>query len=1354
MNPSDKQVPCLLDREIDSAGADAFGHNHFARVLQGLIESPGNRPPFSIGLLGKWGTGKSSIKQLYIVSLKEDQQKDEQGKLRKQRIHSVTFNAWRFGGENVKRALLRHVYIALGGDDEKITDLLFNQLQKPFRIPRSWKEMLRDVYLGFLWPVPQVLIILLIAIFLTRTFAGSFGLSDQQVVTVVLGIFTTAGVFAVKYITSAERLIPRYSNVTRVELPSVSAEQYEDFLTGQIREYKEKYKDCERIVIFVDDLDRLSAEEMVSGLDAIRTFMEISSEGLPAGLGIIFVISCDEDRVATALADRRHKSSGADLPGAVLTRNDARRYLDRIFQFRLEIPPFPKQDMRSFATSRFTEALPGIEEDLKKQGSSVQEVIARMIHVGVQSPRNALLILNAFMQAWWIGTRREREGAGTERVGGLQSGAVTNYPVALAALSALKVDFPGFYEQLLQEPELIGRFTDVFIRKKRLNEQPERAREILTCYTRKAEGAGEPEFDPRHRPLRQYLSSIIGIRWPRSLQPLLLLSQDPVSRRMGDRASAIWDALVSGDAEGILEGLGRASDPKPLTDQDIQVLDGLFEEVENETDDRRNNAGAAVASLTERIPPESSHLLLVPLARRLQDSPELRWRVGVEKISEVARSVPDAEKRGLAGVLVRDLLRPEGGVEFNLEAGESPSLDEAVFMARVAASLALDVLKESGLDQKDEEQLLDWLLVRHVGVETQERELPFGDLEGWMEEHESEILEGLGDRYVEALAAELSSENPSNIDPEAVVHRSRTVFERLWAAGQESRGRLWGLLAAFAELRMTEAARLAWSFSLEHKEAPDLASYSLLVQRMAERLQQTGEGWGLDPREAGEALLRLVDGREADLSKLAQGALADLAIFLSDREEGGYLACGLLDRLIKGGSHEVTRVISDWSDRMLTDLVPQCIDWVASNYESRLNPEQQSSLTTHLDTVYQEELDEEIAERYQRAVRGMPEPAFGSGPMARHLAGLYASISSKYSDDEYIKLVFPAVPRTVATGPQPEAGSMLHQLFSNTRNLPSLHGFLHGEMAGHWPGETEDLSPYDPQQVFTWAGDVVRSNPSEGGALKILASMRNMVEEQLVEDGTEELMACSIALWPYHRQEALKAIDEARTMPTTGETAALMNTISPGSPDEVRDLQTAWSYIAPHFSAEDLSEVTKHILASSVKGTPDQPDIFLWTWLKAAGEASRDMTRDMIRDLVTGDIPNDSQRRRLWLAIEANLTELDHEYVLGIMEAVLRNDAAPETAAAVLESSDKITKLFPNDREKLTLGASLLRSFIDAPNITMKNRLAAWLKELGNEAVLKEVGTSVPATNEDLEILHNHFKRSRHLKKLMLKDQE
>jgi hypothetical protein len=94
-------MPSVLDREVSDKAQDAFGHWHFAEALRSLIETPSHVPPFSIGLLGPWGTGKSTIKELYLSDLQNDGS-GNRGDRRRDRVHAITFNAWRYGGEDIK----------------------------------------------------------------------------------------------------------------------------------------------------------------------------------------------------------------------------------------------------------------------------------------------------------------------------------------------------------------------------------------------------------------------------------------------------------------------------------------------------------------------------------------------------------------------------------------------------------------------------------------------------------------------------------------------------------------------------------------------------------------------------------------------------------------------------------------------------------------------------------------------------------------------------------------------------------------------------------------------------------------------------------------------------------------------------------------------------------------------------------------------------------------------------------------------------------------------------------------------------------------------------------------------------
>jgi len=152
-------MPAVLDRQISTEKQDAFGHRHFAQALRSLVESDHHTPPFSIGLLGGWGTGKSSIKELYIRGLEDDASKSEGGEPRMHRFKSITFNAWRFGGkdQDIKRALLRHVFLELGGDEQALHDRLFRNVT---RSEEQWKGL--KEYTGQLWrawalPLPAFL---------------------------------------------------------------------------------------------------------------------------------------------------------------------------------------------------------------------------------------------------------------------------------------------------------------------------------------------------------------------------------------------------------------------------------------------------------------------------------------------------------------------------------------------------------------------------------------------------------------------------------------------------------------------------------------------------------------------------------------------------------------------------------------------------------------------------------------------------------------------------------------------------------------------------------------------------------------------------------------------------------------------------------------------------------------------------------------------------------------------------------------------------------------------------------------------------------------------------------------------
>ena len=145
-NDKNNGMPSLLDRELRDKAKDAFGHQQYADALRDLIESPSNEPPFSIGLLGPWGTGKSTIKEFYRRGLEADKS-GSRGQRRPDRVRAITFNAWRFGGEqDLKRSLLREAFRQLGGDEAALRSELFEQVNKVVHKKRPLRDWAGEAF--------------------------------------------------------------------------------------------------------------------------------------------------------------------------------------------------------------------------------------------------------------------------------------------------------------------------------------------------------------------------------------------------------------------------------------------------------------------------------------------------------------------------------------------------------------------------------------------------------------------------------------------------------------------------------------------------------------------------------------------------------------------------------------------------------------------------------------------------------------------------------------------------------------------------------------------------------------------------------------------------------------------------------------------------------------------------------------------------------------------------------------------------------------------------------------------------------------------------------------------------------
>jgi|GEM_PF-5700276 len=91
-----KNTIYIQDDVLKDLEQDTFGHKHIAdAVVKSILTT---KPPFTIGIFGGWGTGKSSLLEIIKTGLD------------KENITTVTIDAWRYSSaDDLRRAFLVHV---------------------------------------------------------------------------------------------------------------------------------------------------------------------------------------------------------------------------------------------------------------------------------------------------------------------------------------------------------------------------------------------------------------------------------------------------------------------------------------------------------------------------------------------------------------------------------------------------------------------------------------------------------------------------------------------------------------------------------------------------------------------------------------------------------------------------------------------------------------------------------------------------------------------------------------------------------------------------------------------------------------------------------------------------------------------------------------------------------------------------------------------------------------------------------------------------------------------------------------------------------------------------------------------
>lgn len=417
------------DRELAPSDPDRFRHEDLIEQLADLAVSVD--PPANVALYGPWGSGKSSIASHLKAELDQ----------RRAPVRFARYDAFKYARLPLQRHFIRHLASTLEVTDRKYDKGLYEDSTSNDITLGSAEDGETANILGLLWQVLIVLgVALAAAVVLTAAaaFIGSWASKDDgfgdnlsaYLRAYTIGFLAPAGVLAIFGALAGKKL-----NVVRGVAAPTSEEQFastfNDLVTDSLKE-PHRGVDCDRVVVFIDELDRCDAGTVVATLESLRSFLDAEN--------CIFIVAADQQVLEAALTTHVRHAIPRDSSNPYYSAGS--EYLDKTFHYQLSIPPLLPRRLSGFAADLVRD-----KGGVWTEVGSVERVVSVLIPNHVRSPRRAKTLLNSFALHYELADRRCKVGH--------LAGTPAERAEEIAVLTCLRVEFPLFARELRQHPKLV-----------------------------------------------------------------------------------------------------------------------------------------------------------------------------------------------------------------------------------------------------------------------------------------------------------------------------------------------------------------------------------------------------------------------------------------------------------------------------------------------------------------------------------------------------------------------------------------------------------------------------------------------------------------------------------------------------------------------------------------------------------------------------------------------------------------------------------------------------------------------------------------------------------------------------------
>ena len=353
-NPSNTTERSGLDEPLKDPAGDLLDMDQHALALANYIRAQEKQLPFTVGIFGEWGEGKTTMVRFLEHHLREIKKTESRV------LKFVTFSAWPFTtSEKLWRGLILKITKAMFNCDPEVApDNAIVQSK-----PNSDKQ--RNKVSSFLvddfFPRPPQTDF---EKFVKELEVTDFGRISKRTPTDQVDQETMVSAVVTGALTVLGTMAPLVSGVAqllgfrpRPETPAQGEESATATLDA-LPKFRKLFGDMlkskaggEAVYVFIDDLDRAQPDVALDIMESIRIAL--------SNVDCVFIIAVDETLISQGLR-LRYKELFAEEKENLndsLT-NKGQEYLEKIIQFRTRVPPRTAEQTKRLIAAEFADWTP------------------------------------------------------------------------------------------------------------------------------------------------------------------------------------------------------------------------------------------------------------------------------------------------------------------------------------------------------------------------------------------------------------------------------------------------------------------------------------------------------------------------------------------------------------------------------------------------------------------------------------------------------------------------------------------------------------------------------------------------------------------------------------------------------------------------------------------------------------------------------------------------------------------------------------------------------------------------------------------------------------------------------------